>query len=661
MLKKVMALALCLALTVSLTACGNASNNESNSNKDSSNNNSSNSNSDSDKENISETGTEFVGINKNKEFRILHNWTKEGIVNHYHGGTSVGPLEWFSVEGLVQYIRTVDTIYYTNAESIEHKDDGTTIINIRNEAAWHNGDDFVADDVLAFWTMNHTSLTNNISKMEKIDDKTVKLTWKVGREPNEQIKTLLIAQDKVATVQYKEFQSYVDKAKEILESCKDAEEGYTGWAPFGKIIDENASGEFNKNYSEFKAHNPSWFVATGAFILDKVSETQMILKKNENYWAADTIGFEVIRCTNGMSDLNQVYNQIAAGEIDYQDGLAPVDTINSILEKNPNVVHYKMADPGAIGLVFNLEKSLWKDEVREAFQYIFDRDEMRKAGNVYGVTTWNSMLAMAPTDVAKWVSKENQAKIMKYTNDTAKAEELLKQAGWTKDADAKWCIDGNPVVLTMGYDGGHPGMSGIAEASASALNNFGIQVQLKKAQDWSTWFEESKKTDSSYDIMVNWTDLNMSFSYPGGSFVYMYTDINSHILHLERETSGDKAGQLKLELNKADGSGTFRVADVYNDLYYIQDESELQSKVADLVVGLSEKNYGIPFYQNTTGSFLNLGMISGTPYMDVLAEGRNITFIPEGGTEDFYKVAEMNFHFAHAATFIYGILEPNTP
>lgn len=606
-----------------------------------------------------ETG--IAGRNKNKEFRILHNWTKEGIANHYHGGTAVGPLEWFAVEGLMQYIRTADTIYYTNAESIEHNADGTSVIHIRPEAKWQNGDDFLAEDVLAFWTINHTQLTNNISNMEAVDEKTVKLTWKAGREPNEQIKNLLIAQDKVASVQYKEFKEWVDKAAQIRDNCKAAAEDYTGWAPFGKIIDEEAQAELNKNYNEFKSHNPDWFMATGPYMLDKVTETQMILRKNENYWAADNLGFETIYATNSMADLNQVYNQLAAGEIDYQDGLAPVDTINSILDKNQNMAHYKMADPGTIGLVFNLEKPIWTDEVREAFQYIFDRDEMRKAGNYYGITAWSAMTSMAPTDVEKWVGEEDRAKIKQYQYDTAKAEEMLLAAGWTKDA-GKWCVDGKPLSLTMGYDGSHPGMTGVAEAASSALNNFGIEVKLKKFQDWSTWFAEATKEDSTLDIAVNWVELNMSFSYPGGSFIYMYNDINAHILHIPRVEEGDRVGMADLTLNKADGSGTFEVADVYTDLYYIIDENELKQKVADLVVGLSEKNYGIPFYQNVTGSFMDLSMLSGTPYLDkVMAEGRNITYIPAGGTEDYDRVAEMNFYFSQAGTLIQGILQPNTP
>ena len=114
-------------------------------------------------------------------FRVNKTWDRTGIRNHYHGGSNIGPIEWLSVEPLVQYVRSTDELHYLLAEEIIHNDDHTSIIKVRKNAKWHTGEDFTAEDVIAFFHINFVSVTNYIAKpLEEIDNKTVKITWKHG-------------------------------------------------------------------------------------------------------------------------------------------------------------------------------------------------------------------------------------------------------------------------------------------------------------------------------------------------------------------------------------------------------------------------------------------------------------------------------------------------
>jgi len=598
-------------------------------------------------------------------FKIAKSWDKTGIRNHYHGGSNIGALEWFAVEPLVQYVRSTDELHYLLAESIEHRNDHTTIVKIRKNAKWQNGDDFVAEDVMAFYHINFVELTNYLIKpIEKIDNKTVKLTWKPWMEPNDTVKTLLLAVNKVGSVQYKEFKTYVDECQRILANQPNCEEGYKGWAPFGKLNQKSAEAEYLANYTAFKAHNPSWFVATGPYKPEKITQNQMILTKNGIYYFKDNVKFDKIMAYN-VVDINSIYNLLANGEIYYQDGLAPEATLNSILEKNKNLAHLKMFDPGAIGLVFNLEKPIWTSEVRHAFQYIFDREEMRNAGNKYGITSNFPLIGMAPSEAQLWMDKKDFDKIPKYETDLDKASQLLQKAGWTK-VNGKWQVNGQDVKLALGYDGSHPGMSGVAEAVESALKNFGIEVMLKRANDFGSWFDTAKAKDSVYDFVVNWTDLNMSFSYPTGSFLYTYRDINGPILKLPTFTEDDynkglieeyDIGNLSLQLDKADGSGKFYVKDVLNNLYGYS-EDELKKVLADMVLGAAKMDFGIQFYQNVTGSFVDFSKIDGLPMMDRIEKSRNVTEVPAVGTKEFYDVARTNLYFSQGINFSLGYYKP---
>lgn len=600
-------------------------------------------------------------------FRVNKTWDRTGIRNHYHGGSNIGPIEWLSVEPLVQYVRSTDELHYLLAEEIIHNDDHTSIIKVRKNAKWHTGEDFTAEDVIAFFHINFVSVTNYIAKpLEEIDNKTVKITWKTWMEPNANVKNLLLAETKVGSVQYSVFKTVVDRCQEILRSQERAPEGYNDWAPFGYINSKASETLYMENYNTFRAMNPKTFVATGPFKVERVTQNQMVLLRNKDYYFADNVKFGTVLGYN-TPDINGIYNLLSTDKIDYQDGLAPEATLNSILNQNPKLTHLKMFDPGAIGLVFNLEKEIWTPKVREAFQYIFNREEMKNAGNKYGITSSFPLVGMAPSEAKAWMKESDYARIPTYTYDQTRAAQLLTEAGWTKSG-GKWMVGGEQVKLSLGYDGSHPGMSGVAEGVSSTLNTFGIELVLKRAADFGTWFDTAKTQESVYDFVVNWTDLNMSFSYPTGSFNYVLNDINGPIMHLQYFTQEDfdngvidderLIGKPKLTLPKADGSGeTFRISEYLPTMYSLTEE-ELHARLADMVLGLASQNFGLSFYQNVTGSFLNKDLIATLPLQEHIAQNRNVTYVPEVGSDDFFAVARTNLWFSQGIVFSKGYYEP---
>jgi peptide/nickel transport system substrate-binding protein len=607
-------------------------------------------------------------------FNILSNWDKVGMKNHLNSGSNVGPINWFSVESLVQYVRSTDEVFYILAESVTHNSNHTSTVRLREDAKWQTGEDFVSDDVIGYYYLNQGEVTNYIQSFTKVSDKEFIINWKVAMEPNDRVKTLLLAVDRSGSVQYSIFHKFVDKAKEVLDNSPSAPEGYTGWAPFGHLASQNDQTVYLQNYTEFKAFNPSTFVATGPYMPYKQSETEMILIRNDNYWARENLKFKYIKATNSLSDLNQIYSMLQSGKIDYQDGLAPENTLNAIINNNPNMAHYKMFDPGAIGIVFNLnakkktglngeKEALWTDKVREAFEYIFDRDKIKDSGNPYAVTSYYSMMSMAPSEAEVYMSDESFNRLPSYSHDESKAAQLLQEDGWNKEGES-WYKNGVKMSLTLHYDGSHPGQSGAAIAAQAALNAFGIDCTLKKASDFNSWLGSASSTAFAQDMSMCWTDLNMSFSYPTGSFIYFYKDITAKVLQLEKFTADDAIdssyiGKYKLQLEKADGSGYFYPSDVLDGMYCLSDE-ELTSTVDDLVLGLAKKNYGVQMYQNVTGSFFNKAKVGGLPNSNLWDAGRNMTYVPNKSDnyDDFMAYGKLNFYYAYASSFISGMLYP---
>ncbi|MCI2068996.1 MAG: ABC transporter substrate-binding protein [Bacilli bacterium] len=609
-----------------------------------------------------QSGSVSTGTRAGTVFRLARTWDRTGIRYHYNSGSNIGALAWLSCEGLVQYVRTTDELFYMLAESIDHLPDHTSLIHLRHGVKWHDGHEFTADDVLSYYGIQFTTVTNYLAKeMEKVDEYTVKMTWKTWMEPTDKTKTLMMAQDKVGTVPYSEFKEYVDTARNILKNQASCKDGYFGWAPYGKVNSASDDTKYNDNYKKFMAHKPAVFCGTGPYKLSKLTQTQMILVKNEDYYFADKIPFEKVLAYN-IADLSTIYNMLLTGKLDYQDGFAPDTTIDEITSTNPTMIHLKAYDPAGVGILFNLEKtSLWTDKVREAFLYLFDREEMKNSANKYAVTSYYPVMGMVSSEAKKFISESDFKGLPQYSHDAQKAASLLKEAGWSQQSGEWYDQNGNQVSLTLGYDSTNAIMSSLAEATQGGLKNFGINCELKRAADWGTWNQLASAENSYYDFVVNWTDLGLNFSHPKGCYDFFFNDQNGPIIHFPRITQDDVAkgtipgyevGNINLHLPKHDGSGYFDAYD-YLSRMYAMDETELASATADLLYGVSNLKVGVQFFQNVSGGFYNSGTIGNLPLESYWKTERNVPYMTEMYSDDYYALARCSLEFCQQIPFIY--------
>lgn len=630
-----------------------------------------------------DTGT-GTGKNTDNSFSMVATWTSSGLVNHYDSNTSCNAFDYFVVEGMWRYVRSTDEIFCQLAAELpthadkpieDYKDvmgedaydyyveNGAQTVpvttgKIRENAKWQNGEDFTAKDVWAYYYIMHPTSSNYMAAVKVVDNKTVEFVWNPLKEPADTVKELLLAQDKSGTVKYDEFAAYVDPVYEIVMESP-VNENPNLWGAFNRFSTDEQITELNITKNAFFSYSPSWYVATGPFKLETFSATQILLTKNEYYWNAENIGFERVKLYSS-NDLNQTYSLITNGYVDYYDGFIQKDTLESMLASNSDLVNLKMYDPGAIGIVFNLENPLFTPGVRRAFQYIFDREEVTLAANPYATTSYYPLLGMAPSEAKTYMSEENFNALPKYSHDTAKAEELLKAEGWTKQNGSWYDSNGTQVRLAFGTPSTSDIASTAAEAAAAQLTDFGIAVDLLKS---SNFYSNATADNCPYDIMLEWTDLNMSFSYPTGSY-NQFSSVYSEWIHVERYPSdyadSQKAGNVKLVFNGlGDDTNTYEFADYINSFYSV-DEEELTYLVDVFNTGLANLDLGIQFFQNVTASTLNVGKIKGVPLESYWSENRNVTYVPEAGTEDFFAVARTNLVYATNYLFIDGTYQPNS-
>lgn len=607
---------------------------------------------------------EPLGKNPSKTLRTIGSWTKTGIVNHWHSGTDAGPMIMYGVEGLVQYVRTTDTYYYLLAESVETVENGDTIIHLRQNAKWHDGTNFVADDVIAFYAIDYQNdICKYFKAVERVDDKTVRIVWKEYREPTDEAKLMLLAVDtKLGSVQYKEFKSFVDRALQVISSLEDVSQNdlnsdYTSniVQPYGKKWNSGASAQMGEILNELRAYEPSWYVATGPYMLTRYTETEMILSKNDDYYLDNSNAFDTIFVYQTPNNVNQIYSMLSNGSIDYYDGCPLKETIDDILSQNTSMVHYKMIDQNSCGLIFNLEKEIWQSAtVREAFQYIFDRDAVKELSQPYATTSWYSMLTMTQAQAEACMSPDAFDKLTTYSYDQQKATELLNSVGWSKKGKSWYDQNGNKVSLTLGVENNTLFVN-MAQAVQSMLNMFGIETTVKIGENWSTWFATGRQTDSIYDFVVGVTDANSYTTHPYGFMRHFFDVLDAHMLHLP---VSKVTNRWDLTLERADGRGSVELIDEIDKLYLVSGD-ELTEATDNIVYGFSRYNFGIQFFENVTGSFFDSDMVWGLPGLNDLAkDSRNIDYIPKIGDKYFEEIADLNSYYTQGSVYGLGKIFP---
>ena len=607
---------------------------------------------------------EPLGQNQDRTLRTVGTWTKTGIVNHWHGGTDAGPMIMYGVEGLLQHVRTTNTYYWQLAESIEHNDDSTSLIHLRQNAKWHDGTPFTAKDVIAYYAIDYQNdVCKYYTQLEEVDEHTVKVYWKTYREPTDEAKTALFSCDtKLGSVQYDEFKTYVDQALEVIYSLElvdatDLEEDYGTniVQPFGRKWNSSASAQMGEILNGMRSYEPDWFVATGPYKLDRYTETEMILVKNEDYYLDNSQAFDKIYVYQTPNNVNLIYSMLANNDIDYFDGAPLAETIEDILAENPNMVHYKMIDQNSCGLIFNLEKEIWQnDKVREAFQYIFDRDAIKNMAQPYGATSWYSMLTMTKSQAEILMFPEDFAKLKQYSYNQEKAAQLLQEAGWSRRGGKWYDQNGRRVDLTLGVEN-NTLMVNMGQVVQSTLDLFGITTTIKIGENWNTWFSTGRQENSIYDFVVGVTDANSYFTHPYGFMRHFFDVLDAHMLHLP---TSDVTGRWQLTLTRPDGMGTVDLMDEIDKLLMIEGD-ELAEAVGNIVYGFSQYNFGVQFFENVTGSFFNASRVWGLPAVNELcAETRNITYIPQVGDEYFDEFADLNSWYTQGSVLARGLLYP---
>jgi peptide/nickel transport system substrate-binding protein len=335
----------------------------------------------------------------------------------------------------------------------------TVTIKIKPDAKWSDGKDISADDIIYMWEQqNGTKKDNDVASTTGYED----IESVTGSDGG-----------KTATIVFKKpFADWKSLFTDILPSH----------------VIKTAPGGWN---TAFKENLP---VSGGAFKIESFTRgQQLILARNDAFWGEkpklDKIVFRILpeSVTQPAALKNREVDMIyAQPQLDMVSEIKAQPDLQSIINFGLSYEH----------LDFNFKNEhLAKKEVRQAIALGIDRDEIVRRT----VAQFDSKATRLDNRV--WVTGQPQYKAngAEYAKrDTAKAEQLLQQAGYTKGGDGIYAAGGKKLSLRISTTAGNALREQQVELVQQQLKEIGIDIKIANMP--STDFFGKALPNGDFDI-----------------------------------------------------------------------------------------------------------------------------------------------------------------
>ncbi|GHO81475.1 peptide ABC transporter substrate-binding protein [Ktedonobacter sp. SOSP1-85] len=356
----------------------------------------------------------------------------------------------------------------TNMLASDHKlaDDASSVtFTIRNGVKWNDGQAFSADDVTftlnllkqypaldqqGLWTAVIKDVTNPDSNTVKVDFKS----------PN-------------STALWNFSQLYI-VPKHTWSSVSDPAT-YTNDKPVG----------------------------TGPYTLKSFGPQAYTLQKNSSYWQSGLPKIDQLRYL-ATSDNTAAQLKISKGEIDWAGVGWDPKYDASFTQVDPQHYHHWFPGNNTVMLYLNLTRAPFNDlKVRQAISLAINRDDIHAKAALYADPA--NPTAVLPSHKAFLSSDYQNAK---FSPDAARAESLLKEAGYTKGSDGIYQKNGKKISFQMIVPSGWADWEATLAVISDNLKAIGIDAKPNSLATPDVYTAALNKGD--YDAAISWTDKGPS-------------------------------------------------------------------------------------------------------------------------------------------------------
>jgi len=345
------------------------------------------------------------------------------------------------------------------AKEWETLDDGLTFrVKLREGVKFHDGNELTSEDVVfTFKTIKHPDYQGpRAADLEPIED--------------------IVAVDKY-TVDF--------KLKE----------------PFAPIIHNITYGIMEKKLFEdvevadLGNHKYSWEpIGTGPYIFKEYVRGQyVLLERNPNWFRSEEENGGPFIQTVRMKVIPDDQTALAAlenGEIDV-DTPPPMEVKRLLSDYEGKLIPVQYQRNGWGYMLLNTTKPPLDDyRVRQALTYALDRQAI-----IDGALDGEAVVPPGPIPPVSWAYKDD---LVTLDYNPAKAEQLLQEAGYTKNASGIYEKDGQPLKLTFYATANNTTIESLSTMARQMWGDVGIQVDVQY-MDFNAMLD-TKLAPGDYDI-----------------------------------------------------------------------------------------------------------------------------------------------------------------
>lgn len=255
--------------------------------------------------------------------------------------------------------------------------------------------------------------------------------------------------------------------------------------------------------SNWEADDPTEIPTSGPFTIDKVNESSVELVKNEHYYKADEINYEGVE-VQMILEPRKVNLALKNNKLDGINGQLHKPKAN-VMESFPdNLKHYLHDASKTSGLTLNSSANKWfgKPRVRQAIYLALDKPQLAKQGHKIADQPPQNPPGLNAAPFQKYVPDDVKSKFEMYEKDLEKANQLMKDAGFTKENGIWQTPDGEPfsaTLLTTANDVSVPSLV------ISQLGEFGMELDLTTQ---SSTVVTNRKEEGDWEMAMQgwWVD-----------------------------------------------------------------------------------------------------------------------------------------------------------
>jgi peptide/nickel transport system substrate-binding protein len=455
------------------------------------------------------------------------------------------------------------------AESAKQNGDNYDV-KLRSGLKWDDGKPFTATDVVTTYLVGRLAaygIWNFIDKVEAIDPLNVRFHYTKPTSLGER----LILRNGI-------------KPDSIFGPlAKKAQDFYAG----GGTNSTDAGKALIKEMNDFRPANP---YSVGPYKIDPASVTaaQLTMVRNTGGLFADKVNFDKIVIYQG--ETAEVTPLVLNGDIDYATHGFPLATDKAFQDKGYRIIRGPILTGPALYINWEKAPELQDKRLRQAIAMAFNREE---AGKIFYGTSARApkyMTGYSDGLVPNWVNSGDVSKLNAYAFDTAKADQLMKDAGYAKGTDGIYAKGGKALSYELYFPSDFQDWAAAATYASDALNKFGIKITPRGA------IRSTQLPDmNSGNFQIGLNPWGIGNPHPQASLVRPFREFN-------KDAPG---GGMKYPLTQTYSGGSINFDTVLDDAITGYDTAKQKDPITKLSLAFNELLPIIPIYERLNNNPVN--------------------------------------------------------